>query len=40
LAAGFLVAIAVACLGLVISSRLSVATRRERAALAVPAADA
>ncbi|MEA2612675.1 MAG: hypothetical protein QOI52_634, partial [Chloroflexota bacterium] len=39
LAAGFLVAIAVAGMGLLISSRLSVATRRERVVSALPAAD-
>jgi hypothetical protein len=39
LAAGFAAAIAVAGLGLILSTRLSVAARRERAVLAVPAAD-
>jgi MFS family permease len=39
LAVGFAVAIAVAGLGLILSSRLSIATRRERGVLAVPAAD-
>ena len=39
LAVGFAVAIAVAALGLILSTRLSVAARRERGLLAVPAAD-
>jgi hypothetical protein len=39
LAAGFLVAIAVAGIGLLISSRLSVATRRGRVVGALPAGD-
>jgi MFS family permease len=39
LAVGFAAAIAVACLGLIVSTRLSVAARRERGTVAVPAAD-
>jgi MFS family permease len=39
LAVGFAVAIGVAGLGLILSTRLSVAARRERGALAVPATD-
>jgi MFS family permease len=39
LAVGFAVAIVVAVLGLILSTRLSVATRRERAVAALPAVD-
>ncbi len=39
LAIGFAVAIGVAVLGLIVSARLSVAVRRERSAVAVPAVD-
>jgi hypothetical protein len=39
LAVGFAVAIAVAGLGLILSTRLSVAVRQERGVIAVPAAD-